>query len=406
MSSVRAFSRRMKIATIVPTLIASCLATSAILTTTGATATQQEAKPVALPGHAHVPVQPVQMLATPTQIGQLAPAVPKNAADAVIAGATVSGIPAVALNAYQRAAQVINAADPSCNMAWELVGAIGRVESDNGQFGGNHLNAKGDAVPGIYGPVLDGRNGVGLIRDTDGGVLDHNTTYDRAVGPMQFLPSTWAVVGVDANGDAKRDPQNIYDASLAAAVYLCSGHTDLGTTSGQRAAVFRYNHSTDYVNLVLRIMQAYQAGDFSSIPAGAYGAPAASSAAVLPKQVRTNKAKARPTSSPSATTRPVATSSRSPRPTKPSNPTSPANPLQSLLNGLIGNKSASPSPASNTPMSSAAAASYCSRRLNGVLDLFNTLHTQCTKKVTGMTPAQADAGWAAHQSDLATWFGS
>src|SRR5690606_22763128 len=90
--------------------------------------------------------------------------------------------------------------------------------------------------------------------------------YDRAVGPMQFIPSTWSAVGVDADGDGKRDPQNINDAALASAVYLCSGKDDLGTDEGRRAAVFRYNNSDKYPDMVLRIRDAYLSGDYSAVP--------------------------------------------------------------------------------------------------------------------------------------------
>ena len=83
---------------------------------------------------------------------------------------------------------------------------------------------------------------------------------------MQFIPSTWSIVGVDADGDAKRNPQDIDDAALATAVYLCSGKDDLSTVIGQRAAVYRYNHSQSYVDLVLSIMDAYLDGDFTTIP--------------------------------------------------------------------------------------------------------------------------------------------
>ena len=55
------------------------------------------------------------------------------------------------------------------------------------------------------------------------------------------------------------------------AVYLCSGKDNLSTRKGQEAAVFRYNHSQDYVNLVLRIMEAYSSGDYSAVPSGTLG---------------------------------------------------------------------------------------------------------------------------------------
>jgi hypothetical protein len=85
---------------------------------------------------------------------------------------------------------------------------------------------------------------------------------------MQFIPSTWQVVKVDADGDAKRNPQDMDDAALATAVYLCSGKDNLSVRKGQEAAVFRYNHSQDYVNLVLRIMEAYSSGDYTAVPSG------------------------------------------------------------------------------------------------------------------------------------------
>ena len=85
---------------------------------------------------------------------------------------------------------------------------------------------------------------------------------------MQFIPSTWSVVGVDADGDGQRNPQDIDDAALATAVYLCSGDDDLSAEQGQRAGVYRYNHTNDYVDLVLSIMHAYLDGEFTSVPNG------------------------------------------------------------------------------------------------------------------------------------------
>ncbi|WP_436698988.1 lytic transglycosylase domain-containing protein [Nocardioides sp. BYT-33-1] len=190
----------------------------------------------------------------------------------IVSAASTNAIPAAALAAYQRAETVINSADESCNITWQLIAAIGRVESNHGRVGGNVLDNDGVATPGIYGPALDGQNGVKAISDTDAGVYDNDTQWDRAVGPMQFIPSTWQVVGVDADDDAARNPQDIDDAALAAAVYLCSGDGDLSTVVGQRAAVYRYNHSQAYVDLVLKIMNAYLEGDFTSVPNNATAA--------------------------------------------------------------------------------------------------------------------------------------
>jgi hypothetical protein len=187
----------------------------------------------------------------------------------IIASSSTNGISATALAAYQRAESVINSADWSCNVPWELIAAIGRVESNHGRYAGNTLNEDGVSVPGVYGPTLNGKNGTKAIMDTDGGQLDKDAVYDRAVGPMQFIPSTWSAVKVDGDGDGQRNPQDIDDAALATAIYLCSGNDDLSGTAGQRAAVYRYNHSQAYVDLVLSIMDAYSDGDFTSVPISA-----------------------------------------------------------------------------------------------------------------------------------------
>lgn len=166
-------------------------------------------------------------------------------------------IPDVALSAYQRAATIINDADPGCRLDWTLVAAIGYVESDHGRHAGSRLDEDGVARPAIRGIRLDGTRDTQRIRDTDAGLHDGDQRFDRAVGPMQILPSTWSLIGVDADGDDVRDPQDVDDAALAAAVYLCFGSLDLSAEAGRRAAVHRYNPDDDYVALVLRIADGY-----------------------------------------------------------------------------------------------------------------------------------------------------
>ena len=205
-------------------------------------------------------VLPAEAIEAPASVGE-----PVTRAAALTPG-SASDIPQAALSAYQRAEAVINEADTGCNLTWELIAAIGRVESDHGRFGGNALDERGVARPGIYGIALNGKNDTQRILDTDAGQYDDDTRFDRAVGPMQFIPSTWSVVGVDGDNDGTRDPQDIDDAALATAVYLCSGDDDLSSEKGQRASVYRYNHSNAYVDLVLEIMQAYLDGDFSAVP--------------------------------------------------------------------------------------------------------------------------------------------
>ena len=170
----------------------------------------------------------------------------------IVTTLAMGGIPEVALYAYVRAEQTVAVADPSCGLTWSLLAAIGRVESDHGRFGGARLREDGDGTTPIRGIPLDGRPGVALIHDTDDGALDGDRVYDRGVGPMQFIPSTWRRVAADGNGDGRHDPDNIFDAALGAGTYLCSGQADLRNPADRAAAVMRYNRSSDYVAAVLR----------------------------------------------------------------------------------------------------------------------------------------------------------
>jgi membrane-bound lytic murein transglycosylase B len=187
-----------------------------------------------------------------------------------------SGIPVVALEAYQHAATALSVSDPACQMPWQLLAAIGRVESDDGQFGGAMLLPDGNTTIPIYGIPLDGQNGVALVLNTDAYEvkLDGGTNVARAVGPMQFIPSTWAEYGADGNGDGKKDPNNIFDAALAAADYLCAGGGDMANPAQEIAAVLRYNDADDYVRVVLALAASYEHGDYAAVPgAGPAGTP-------------------------------------------------------------------------------------------------------------------------------------
>jgi membrane-bound lytic murein transglycosylase B len=194
-----------------------------------------------------------------------------------------NGIPEVALGAYHSAADRLRAVVPSCGLDWALLGAIGRVESNHARFGGNLLDRRGVARPGIIGIPLDGRPGTARILDTDRGQWDRDDVYDRAVGPMQFIPGTWRGVAVDGDGDGVTDPQNMVDAAASAGAYLCSGHTDLRSEDGARRAVLRYNHSDDYARTVLSIADAYRRG-VTIVPVGALPAarPAAGTGSATP----------------------------------------------------------------------------------------------------------------------------
>jgi membrane-bound lytic murein transglycosylase B len=238
-----------------------------------------------------------------------------------------NGIPAVAVTAYQRAARVLGSIKPGCGIDWALLGAIGRVESNHARFGGNVLDASGIARPGIIGIPLDGSRGTARITDTDGGALDRDTTFDRAVGPMQFIPTSWSIAGRDGDGDGVANPQSLTDAVTGAGVLLCSGGSDLRRPGAAYDAVLRYNHSDSYVRTVLSIADAYRRGvtvvPMSAIPA-ARPAPGTGSAtpegsgfayAGSPAPRSTASPSARPTPSSSAKPSPApSTTSKAPKP--------------------------------------------------------------------------------------------
>jgi membrane-bound lytic murein transglycosylase B len=158
----------------------------------------------------------------------------------------------VLLAAYRSAA---GSAPASCHLPVSLLAAIGQVES--GSLVGAALDARHRAS--ILGPVLDGRHGFKAVADTDNGRWDGNRRWDRAVGPLQFLPSTWRSFGVDGDGDGVADPQDVEDASATAAAYLCYGGRDLSQPATMKAAVLAYNASSAYEQLVLTYQQRYAA---------------------------------------------------------------------------------------------------------------------------------------------------
>jgi membrane-bound lytic murein transglycosylase B len=156
----------------------------------------------------------------------------------------------VVLDAYVKAAQVMAFERASCALRWPALAGIGRTESGHGTFGGAVVQANGDVSRPIIGIPLDGNNGTAVIGDSDGGALDGDVEFDRAVGPMQFIPTSWRSLGRDGNTDGRSDPQNIYDSALAAGALLCRGRT-LDTDAGLRAAFLGYNNSNAYASLVL-----------------------------------------------------------------------------------------------------------------------------------------------------------
>lgn len=164
----------------------------------------------------------------------------------------------VVLDAYVKAATAMAFERPQCGLRWTALAGIGRTESGHGTFGGAVVTANGDVTRSIIGIPLDGTSGTAVIGDSDGGALDGDATVDRAVGPMQFIPTSWRSLGRDGNGDDRANPQNMYDAALAAANLLCR-NSGLDGDAGMRAAFLRYNNSSAYASQVLERTRRYDA---------------------------------------------------------------------------------------------------------------------------------------------------
>ena len=190
----------------------------------------------------------VSRLATAPPPAQVAPAW-------VRARSRATGVPAPAVRAYARAALT---APGGCHLGWTTLAGIGYVESHHGTLGGRSLGADGRSSSPIVGPALDGEGDFAAIRSTPASrALHGDATWEHAVGPMQFLPSTWSRYGVDRDGDGRADPLDLDDAAAGSARYLCAGGRDLRTAVGWEKAVLSYNHSLAYADEVYAAATAY-----------------------------------------------------------------------------------------------------------------------------------------------------
>ena len=185
--------------------------------------------------------------------GTAKPKLPRPPRTGAAGSAPPAGSPqAVLAAAYRRA---VSRAARGCHLQVAHLAAIGQVES--GSIGGRSVTADHRVTPAIYGPLLDG-GPFAVVHDSDGGAIDGASDYDRAVGPLQFLPGSWSWAGRDGDGDGRRDPQNVFDAALAAADYLCRGGRDLARARDLRSAVLSYNQSGAYHSAVLEWVSYFQ----------------------------------------------------------------------------------------------------------------------------------------------------
>ena len=172
--------------------------------------------------------------------------------------AVATGIPILAVLAYGGAAIRSEEAFPGCSLGWNTIAAIGLVESDHGRYGGAEVGADFRAVPEIFGVVLDGGDTLN-IPDSDGGAVDGIVDYDRAVGPMQLIPQTWASFPSDGNGDGVPDPHNLSDAAIAGANHMCRAVAgDMSTPDGWREGIAAYNTALTYAGKVADAANRYR----------------------------------------------------------------------------------------------------------------------------------------------------
>ncbi|MFJ8438919.1 lytic transglycosylase domain-containing protein [Kitasatospora griseola] len=257
-------------------------------------------------------------------------------------------------DAYRKAEASLAGSSPGCHLPWHLLAAIGEVES--GQADGGRVDATGTTYRPILGPVLDG-NGFAAIADTDGGRYDGSAVWDRAVGPMQFIPSTWATWGADGNGDGKADPNNIWDAALAAGRYLCAGGRDLAVPAQLDRAVLGYNNSAEYLRTVRAWMVHFRTGTTPTADRPDRVTPAPTVAPLPSAPASTAAPTPTPTPSPSPDRTPTAAPSPSPSPTASASQSPSPSPSASPSGTPSGCPSPSPSPSASPSASASGSAS-------------------------------------------------
>ena len=165
-----------------------------------------------------------------------------------------AGIPAAAVRAYANA----QLAEPrGCKVGWTTLAGIGWVESQHGSIGGRTLGDDGRSSKPVLGPALDGKDFAAIRATPESTAWHGDPTWDHAVGPLQFIPSTWETWGADGDADGVADPNDIDDAAFTAARYLCADGHDLTTGAGWADAVFGYNHTQSYVDAVYAAATAY-----------------------------------------------------------------------------------------------------------------------------------------------------
>jgi lysophospholipase L1-like esterase len=214
------------------------------------------------------------------------------------------GIPEHAARAYVQAIARVGTIESGCAIDVAYLAGFGFMESghgtvavdlDTGTSDGPGRKSPvswdpltGESTPAILGTLLDGSGAGGnttpypnTLAPTERAFYRQREPYLRAVGPTQFLPSTWEGVRAvaDANDDGVGDPFNYYDGALATAVKTCRDGQGLGSEAAQRRAALAYNGAGWYADGVLSKAAEYRAG-LAAMGLGDPDAPAGRSIAL------------------------------------------------------------------------------------------------------------------------------
>jgi cell wall-associated NlpC family hydrolase len=185
------------------------------------------------------------VIATPVAFAALA--VGPTSAGGQPSALALQQIPADLVPVYETAALTCP------GLPWQVLAGIGWVESRHGE--GRVDPTTGEVNPPIVGPAIDG--GPGLARIPDPTQPDG---WAHALGPMQFLSTTWATWGKiapDRPPGTRPDIENAWDAIYSAAAKLCGGQP---TLTDLHAAILGYNNSEAYYEQVMTTAASYGLG--------------------------------------------------------------------------------------------------------------------------------------------------
>ena len=164
-------------------------------------------------------------------------------------------IPEAALRAYAYAAWAV-AKQKNCNLGWPTLAALGESLSNHGRANDSQLGDDGTTTVPLRGLNLFDPAHPQEVADTDAGLFDGDPTKDIPIGPLQIMPSRWEQFNAAVEPDAKPNPDNINDASLTLAGFLCSVG-DPSTPDGWANGVQQINANPEFVKHVHAIAKKY-----------------------------------------------------------------------------------------------------------------------------------------------------